>query len=216
MGSPNKLAAEVCVVVFQNALAEQADLVLVVVKRVSPALAFSDGIHGFVTTHTKWTRVLSSSVEVDSSVTWHVGVRALQLRTICHIPVGKNFSVVEAIQVLGAVIRGKGPLSKPDIHVELFGLLGFVLSISAEVSNLIDVISESPVEVMVEDNVFQVVFVEELVPDVGVISETIVEDELSLWSVASNELADLSVELEEGVEWSVPPGLIDRLEATEG
>jgi hypothetical protein len=132
--------------------------------------------------------------------------------------VGVGISVIiEAIKPECTNISAEGPLTSPhgvlDIGglgcSELFSVLVTVFLSSSKDVILID--PESHVGMGVKDDVFHVIIVEKIIPDSCISLESLVENELGLRVVLTDDVSRLSVVVLESWHVRIPPGLIHGL-----
>ena len=197
-----------------DALAEAHDLIVRVEGGVDGASAVLDG--GVVAVKTggaEGAKLLGAgTVEVDA-VLGHVTVGALDALALTG---GVGVAIVEATKPEGAHIGGEGPLTNPDVVLEVLGVADsatVLVTVGADVT-----MSTTPGEVLmgVHDNVLVIVIVEKIVPGVGIEVEGVVEDELQAGLLLLHHGADVSVEVLEDIEVRAPPGLVDGLDGVKG
>lgn len=151
-------------------------------------------------------------VEVRRHAVWQVRSWAVDLSAGIKLVRG---AIVEAIQVLGAVVSSKGPFSKPNIVLDLVGKSGEVFGVVAGSLDVVNVVFECPVVVVIEDDVLMVVVGEKIIPNVGIVSKRVVEDKLGVWGVSLNKFPDLSVHVLQWLKRGIPPRLVHWLEGCE-
>lgn len=125
--------------------------------------------------------------------------------------------IIEAIEPECTNISAKGPLTSPHgvLNIgsvgcgELFSVLGTVLLSSSKDVILVD--PESHVGMGVEDDVFHVIIVEKIIPDSCISLESLMENELGIRVVFTDDVSRLSVVILESWHVRIPPGLIHWL-----
>lgn len=174
-----------------------------------------------VTVHAEWSEDVGVSVEVYG-VILKIGFWAFQLGTFpvwlmgIFVIMEVHETIVKSLQPMSTVVSGQRPLAKPNFHMEFTSSCSLCFNLRAEVSKGCVLILESIVIMMIKDGLLDIVLSEKIVPDVLIVSERVVEYGVGLWSVSPNELSHLSVEILEWLKWSIPPWLIDWLEASKG
>lgn len=217
------MALEVLVVSLENATCQLFNLGAVVEFGVAPAHTVLDGsviedalLDVRVGGVTEWSEERCCSIDINTSLLFgEVWLWACNL--LAWFLIGSG-AIVESVQPVSAVVGGKSPLSEPDVELDVLGLerLSFVRVTSLGNGEVViwDAI-ECLVVVVVHDDVFSVPVFEEIIPDGGIISERVMEDEFGLRSIFLDLLSNLSIEVLEDVEVCEPPWLVDWFEGIE-
>ena len=121
--------------------------------------------------------------------------------------------VVESSEPKGANIGCESPLTNPDI---VFDGVGIAKSFSEVVTVLAHVIISwvipSLVEVMVHDNIGVIfIFVEHVVPGLWIEVESIMEDELKVWSLLLHHCMNFTIETFKERKVGRPPWFVNWL-----
>lgn len=211
LGSPDELSVDVVGEAVHHALSELHDLLVGVVFRVGVALAAVWGAK--ISATSEWSEDEGLTVEVWGEALIEVWLGAVNKTASVGVWVSV---VVEAIEPVGASIGGQGPLSSEDWVLDILGHGKLVLVPAAVIHNIsAEWGTEGDVWMEIVDHIFHIVIWEEIVPGLASGVVRIMEDELGVVLVGSEELSDLSVVDVEDIKSSAEEWLVDWLKSPE-
>jgi len=160
---------------------------------------------------TEWSQHVNGSIEVDGELVWEVGFWAVR-------PVVTSFkwmhtAVVEATEPMGAVISSERPLAHPEWVLSGFcSIRNILIIILASFSDSVR-LTPGLIDVGIHNDVLHIIIGEHVVP--VIIEPSVMENELSIWSVLLLELSGALVPVFQEVEDWVGLRLVQWLESIE-
>ena len=209
---PHEVTLNILVEDGHDALTETHDLVVSVEDGVDSALAILDGrLLEVETSLSVWAKRICCAVKVDG-VLIQVRVWALDALAIAR---WTSVGVVETAEPGGANVGSEGPLSNPDVVLDVVGLADVGTVFIAIFANV--TMGSTPGEILmsVHDDVLHIIVLEQIVPHVGIEMESVVEDELDTGLLLLDHCSHVSIEFLEDIQVGAPPWLVDWLDGIE-